>query len=274
MQLFLIFLRIILIYAIIFTIGIGIYMSFSKNKIDKSLPIAIDKDDDQLIYYNNTTGTEKVISKKGFEPFYYGDAVVYVSGRRGAGKSTFCNIYIHNYVKATDGRVFLISRLKEDESIKLPERGMRIPINEISQITMDDLKDSLIVFDDINDANLNKYETAILNKFIIDVIENSRHYNLSVIITSHMMANFKQTRPFLYESSAVVIYPQWSNLAQIEKVMRSYYSMSTTQIKDIFNSPSRWVYVNTITPKYIMTQHEIYTYKYQNSMSKSFKTKD
>lgn len=243
-------------------------MSLSKNKTDKAIPIAIDTDDGQLIYYSENTEINKLYSKKGFEPYHYGDSVVYVSARRGAGKSTFCNTYIHNYVKATDGRVFLISRLEEDESIKLPERGLRIPINELVSLDMSDLKDSLMVFDDINDAKLTKQQSNFLNKFIIDVIENSRHFNISVIITSHMMANYKQTRPFLYESSAVVVYPQFSNLSQIEKVMKNYYSMSDAQIQNIFNSSSRWVFINTITPKYVMTKNEIYTYKYQRGKSK------
>ena len=239
----------------------------SKTKTDKAIPIAIDKDDNQLIYYKENNEISKLISKKGFEPYHYGDSVLYVSARRGAGKSTFCNMYIHNYTKATDGRVFLVSRLEDDPSIKLPERGLRIPISEVIFLEMADLHDSLIVFDDINDAKLTKKQVQMLTNFITDVIENSRHFNISVIITSHMMTNYKATRPFLYESSAIVIYPQFSNLAQIEKVMKNYYSMTDQQIAEIFKSKSRWVMVNTINPKYVLSHHEIYTYSYQHKKS-------
>lgn len=238
-------------------------MSLSKKRLRKSIPICIDKDDGEIVYYTESKNTDRMESKKGFEPYHYGDSVIYVSARRGAGKSTFCNMYIHNYVKATDGRVFLISRLRSDPSIKLPERGMRIPIKDLYLVEMRDMKDSLVVFDDISDAKLTKKEATYLNMFIIDIIENSRHFNVSVIITSHMMADYQKTRPYLYESSAVVIYPQFSNLSQIEKVMKNYYSLSDRQIDEIFNCVSRWVYISTIAPKYVLSQNEVYTYKYE-----------
>jgi hypothetical protein len=238
-------------------------MSLSKTKNKKSIPIALDSDDNKLVYYNsNQTGSKKMVSKNGYTPYHHGDAVLYVSARRGAGKSTFASMYIKSYVEATDGKVFIISRLDDDPSIQLPHRGMRIPIGELSTITMEDLKNSLVVFDDINDSKFTKSDIITLNAFITDIIENSRHFGISAILTSHMITDYRKTRLILNECSALVVFPQYSNRYQIDRALKTYFSLSKEQRDEVFNSESRWVFMNSITPKFILTEHEVYPYRY------------
>jgi len=244
-------------------------------KADRNLiPIAYDSDDRKLVYYcNNATINTKdggvihcsknISSKNGFFPWYNGDAVIYVSARRGAGKSTFCSNYLQVYNFVTGDRVFLISRLADDTSIKLPKEGMRIPISKLRDITLEDLSDSLLVFDDIEDAKMEKNDRLYLYNFIIDAIENSRHFNISILITSHMISNYSKTRPFLYESNAIVVFPKYSNASQIAKALSSYYSFNKKQIEKVFNSDSRWVTIHTVGVKAIISQNEIYTYSYE-----------
>jgi hypothetical protein len=233
----------------------------SIEKTPNSKPVAIEKKNNQLIYYKKNENHSRLETQTEYEPWFFGDALVYVCGRRGSGKSTYCNIYIKNYVEATDGRVFLISRFEVDPSINLPERGMFIPIAQIENISMEDMKDSLIVFDDIHSAQLTPQQTKKLHSFILDVMENSRHFNLSSLITSHMITNYSKTRAILNECSAIVIFPAFSNNYQIERALKVYFGLTNEQISKIMNvKNSRWVQVQTVQPKFILSQKEIYTY--------------
>lgn len=236
----------------------------STNKTSGSSPIALDTADKSLIYYHKSeTGNHnKLVAKGNFEPFFpFKDQLVYISSRRGAGKSTFCNTYIKNYVEATDGRVFIVSRFDSDPSIELPKRGMFIKLNQIQDIEMKDMKDSLIVFDDIHSTQLTPQQAKILQNFVIDVCENSRHHNLSALITSHQATNYSKTRAILNESNAFVFFPQFTNRHQIERALKVYYGLNDIQIDELFNiTNSRWVMVNCINPKYILTQKEVWTF--------------
>ena len=230
-------------------------------------PIALDTADNKYIFYDEdgTKGKNIIKTHDHFIPIPAPDNVVYISGRRGAGKSTFCSMYMNMYYEHTGNRVFLISKHESDPSIEMPKRAIRIPIADVVGVSLDELSNSLIVFDDITDASLSTKESAELYKYIVDAIENSRHNNISILITSHMMADYKKTRPFLYESSALVFFPKNSNTSQIDKVLRGYYSMNSSQIQTLLSLKSRWVYVSTTGPKYVIADNIMYTYAYEGS---------
>ena len=204
-----------------------------------------------------------LVSKKGFEPFHpaNGDRVYFIAAARGSGKSTWCNTYIKNYVESTDGRVFFISRFESDPSIQLPERGMRISIPDLMTLNLSDLHDSLLVFDDINDSHFSTKERAFLQNYIIDCIENSRHYNTSCLISSHQVSNYSRTRHILAEMSGLVVFPQHSTAFQVERGLRYYLGLSKQQTAEIMENPDRWVLVQSRKPKYVMSQHRLYEYK-------------
>ena len=70
------------------------------NKSKNSFPIAYDTGNKQLVYYHKGEKNDsKIIASGDFEPFFpFKDQLIYIASRRGAGKSTFCNMYIKNYV--------------------------------------------------------------------------------------------------------------------------------------------------------------------------------
>jgi len=228
---------------------------------DKSYPIAYDDGDKKLVYYNTDKGEPHLKAVGNFRPWFWGDAVIYVCGRRGSGKSTYCNEYIKSYVSATDGKVFFVSRFQDDPSITLPERSMRLDITDLECVELEELSNSLIVFDDIHNSSYSRQEVNYLQKFILDVIQNSRHFDLSCLITSHMISNYQKTRDILSELSALVIFPQYSTGYQIERALRVYIGLSKKQIHDIFElSGSRWVHIQVIGQKFILTQKEVKGY--------------
>lgn len=232
----------------------------TKIKTKEATPVALDTNDQAIIYYSKRVGPE-CLKLDNLEPFPSGDNVCYVVGRRGSGKSTFCSIYIKNYVASTDKKVFFISRFEEDPSIVLPERSMRIPLNQLEEVDIYDFENSLVVFDDIANSTLTRGQVKQLHNFILDLIENSRHINTSVLITSHLCTNYGKTREILNESNTLVVFPQYSNRYFIEKCLKTYYGLTKEQINNVMDSRSRWVIVNTIHPKFIMDSKSISLYQ-------------
>lgn len=241
-------------------------MSLTKEKTKGSIPIAVDKDDSQVIYFKDKVSevhdvNNPLKSNRGFLPYHFGDKVIYVCGRRNSGKSTFANSYIDAYVKATDNKIFMVSRFEDDPSIDLPERSLRLSIQDLQEIELQDLKNSLIVFDDIHSASYSKQDVAYLQNFIIDIIENSRHYNISTLITSHQVSNYQKTRAILHELSNFVIFPEYSNTHQNEYVLKNYFGLKKDMLDRVMNiKGSRWVMIQSIKPKFIMSEHELFTY--------------
>ena len=234
---------------------------FSKQSNSSSdRPVALDSGDQKLVYYSKNHGVQRLQAIGKFEPFYWGDAVVYICGRRGSGKSTYANLYIKNYVKATDKRVFFMSRFEEDPSVQLPERSMRLSLEDIDEYDFHDMNDSLIVIDDINNAQLTPKQIKSVKRFIGDVIENSRHINTSIVMTSHLCSSYSSTRSILNEASSIVVYPQFSNQYFIEQCLTRYYGLKKDSINHILTiTNSRWININTIEPKFILTEKEIFT---------------
>lgn len=226
-------------------------------------PLAYDTGDNEIVYWTDKDGVESYDAVGEFEPQYFGDAVVYVVGRRGSGKSTYCSAYLNSYYLQTMNKVFYVSRFQTDPSVELPERGLNIGIDDLPELTIEDLSNSLIVFDDIHSASLSKKEADYLHKFIIDTIENSRHFGISCLVTSHLATNYSKTRPILNEASSVVVYPEFSNAYQIIRMLSTYFDFSKPQIDHLFElgKKSRWVQVQTTNPKFILTSERIEIYK-------------
>lgn len=242
-----------------------------------SIPIAYDKKKDAIVFYNEVEDNDitlKASLKDGeFTPIHTKDFVEYVCARRGAGKSYYVNDLIKNMNKTIDEklRFIFISRLSNDESIVLPKNALRLTPKEVippdyeeedeeeegDNSCLADFKNSIMIFDDIFDSKLTDKMRKKLHAFIIDILENSRHFNIQVIMTSHMISNYRKTREMLNELSNIVVFPQFSNAHQIEWTLKEYFGIGKKLMKKLMTTNSRWVNISSIKPKVIITQNEI-----------------
>jgi chromosomal replication initiation ATPase DnaA len=90
--------------------------------------------------------------------------ILYITGASGSGKSTFALNYLQEWKKYyKNGDIYVFSALKEDETLDKCKDLKRIKIEgfEEEMIDYNDLKDSLVIFDDIdcisNKNKENKY---------------------------------------------------------------------------------------------------------------------
>lgn len=250
---------------------------FNKEQHDSAIPVALDSGDNQYVSIWKR-GQSHVVAQGAFTPVYHGDTLIYVVGRRGCGKSTFCSDYISSYNKITDGNVFFISRFRSDPSIHLPLIGGKwIHLDDIVGFLdahvgkkdtgwMDCFHDSLVVIDDIASSQLTPKQSTLLHAFVCDMIENSRHLKCSMLITSHMVTSYSKTRQILNECSSLVFFPKFSTRHQVESCLMRYFGMTIKQVDELYQlKKTRWIMVDVVTPKLILTQHELFSWKEMSS---------
>lgn len=185
---------------------------------------------------------------------------IYVAGPSGSGKSTFIAKYAKQYKKLfPKNKVFVFSRLLEDGPIDAlkPER---IEINDdliYDPITPEELKNSLVIFDDtdtIRDKKLRDSITELKN----DLLETGRHNDVYVCITSHLITNYKETRTVLNESHGICLFPGSGGHHQMKYCLKNYFGLSPKEIKKVLSLRSRWVYITKTYPRYVLYESGCY----------------
>ena len=79
--------------------------------------------------------------------------ILYITGCSGSGKSTFTRMYLEQYKKKYKSReIYMFSSLKEDKSLDAikPKRFIIDDSLYLDPIKAEDLKDSAVIFDDID----------------------------------------------------------------------------------------------------------------------------
>jgi len=196
----------------------------------------------------------------------------FIFGPTSSGKSVFCGEYALEYQKTyPDNPIYLISYVEEDDSIDKIKGLIRIPLEEImsGEITGEALHDSMVIFDDVDalppkpqgvepeDFNA-KAIFAKVEELRDQLLTTGRHFNVSVLVTSHLGADFKHTKKPINESSFVVVFPRAGNFAQVDRILRVYAGLTKKQVSEIQQLPSRWVYLYKHFPNYIIHEKGIY----------------
>jgi hypothetical protein len=79
-----------------------------------------------------------------------------------------------------------------------------------------------------------------------------------MVITSHLINNYKDTRRILNESTAIVIYPNSSGTYGIRTYLKTYMGLNKEQIDRILKHKDRWVLISKTYPIYVLTENELY----------------
>lgn len=186
---------------------------------------------------------------------------IFISGASGVGKSTFIAMYAQQYKKLfKKNNIIMFSRLDDDKSIddkikikriRLDQELLEFDNNDI----IEDLKDSLVIFDDISTIQ----DKEILNKIKKlrdDILECGRHYNIYSICVSHMITNYKDTRHLILEATAMVFFIM-SSQYQIKNFLKNYKGLEKNTIQRIMNLKSRWVMIRNTYPNVLISEHDV-----------------
>lgn len=187
--------------------------------------------------------------------------VMYVAGPSGSGKSYFIAEYVERYHKMfPDNEIFLFSKKDEDPAFDEKEYVIRVAIDDEFVEEPPDWKEfeeSLCIFDDTH--SFRGKVGKVIRDLQIDILDLGRASNISIAITSHLVADYNKTKAILNETKAIVLYPELGNTAQNEYVMKKYMGMNKETIKKVKKLVSRWVYINR-APKYVVHDRGVFLY--------------
>jgi hypothetical protein len=182
--------------------------------------------------------------------------IMYCTGASGSGKSTYIANYCKRYKKAfPNNEIYVFSALGEDTSldvvkpkrIKLDERMVTDPL------TVDDFKDSMTCFDDIDVIGDKKIRDAVY-QLLNALLETGRHTKTSVCISNHLPTAGKDTRRVLNEAHSVVWFPHSGNGVGMRRLLTDYLGLDKLIIKKIKKMKTRWACLFKNYPTIIMTE--------------------
>jgi len=188
--------------------------------------------------------------------------IIYITGKSGSGKSYFTKQYCEEYKKIFPKRmIYLFSSLAEDKTIDAIKDLKRITLNEDllkEDITAKDFEDSMVIFDD-TDCITDKKMKIKVNGILTSILETGRHYNTSIIFTSHIACAGNDTKRILNESHFCVFFPKNMGNKGLKYLLDSYYGLDKEEIKKVKKLKSRWVCICRTFPQVVLCQSSIYT---------------
>lgn len=169
---------------------------------------------------------------------------VYICGISGSGKSYFAGEYIKQYLRIHKKNNFLLTSQIEEDAVLDKLEPDRISPDELLEdgVELEEVKDSIWLFDDIFSLE-NKKDRLDMISIVDNLAETSRHDNISLVITSHLISTGQTSRRVLNEATKIVLFPR-NNKKQIKYFLDKYEFFKKDDIDRILNLNSRWVMIN------------------------------
>ena len=189
---------------------------------------------------------------------------IYVPAPSGSGKSTFIGMYLTELRKLYKKRpIYIFSRVEEDKPLDKFKNTFRIPLDrktfEETPLEIENFKNGILIFDDI-DTILDKPLVKYIRNFRDDVLETGRHYDITIISTSHIITNFLATRTLINEANAIVLFPKGSSFYAVSNFLERYMGFSRKQIKQVENLQTRWLWLWKEYPKYAVYERGVFIF--------------
>ena len=184
--------------------------------------------------------------------------ILYITGPSGSGKSTYTRKYLEQYKKKYKNReIYLFSSLPSDESLD-KIKPKRIKLDEsmcTDPIKVDELSESICIFDDIDVISEKKVREAVYD-VLNQVLEIGRHYKIHCVVTNHLPTNGKDTRRILNEAHTVTYFPHSAG-GKVKYMLEEYVGLDKKQIAYMKKQNSRWATIYKNYPQCYAVEHEI-----------------
>lgn len=187
--------------------------------------------------------------------------ILYITGSSGSGKSYYTRQYCDEFKRMYPKReVYLFSSINDDSSIDKIKGLKRIKLDAEflkDDLTAEDFKDSLVIFDD-TDCITKKDLKIKVNSVLNSILETGRHFNVYCIYTSHLPCAGNDTKRILNESHSITCFPNSLGGRSLKYLLDSYLGLDKNQIKKVKGLKSRWVSVLKTYPQVVISQKEAY----------------
>jgi predicted AAA+ superfamily ATPase len=187
--------------------------------------------------------------------------ILYITGASGSGKSYFTRQYCNEFKKLFPKReIFLFSSIADDSSIDEIKGLKRIKLTpELidEDLSAEDFKDSLVIFDD-TDCITDKKMKMKINGVLNSILETGRHFNIYCIYTSHLACAGNDTKRILNEAHSITFFPHSLGGRSLKYLLDSYLGLDKQQIQKVKGLKSRWVCAVKSYPQVILAEKDIY----------------
>ena len=262
-----------------------------KLNISEGTEIALIKGDGPLdglpVTYSNKKGFKrfkylKLDDRYKFEPCANSDVdkhgklqriILYITGPSGSGKSTYVKMFLRNYkIKYPDNNIYLFSKVQQDDSLDdIPGIKRAIIDKNLIEDPLDvsDLKNSVVIFDDVDDIpEISKEQKEIkkaLEQLRAEILSTGRHYNVSMLNTSHEACNSHKTKKMLNESHYITIFPN-SGQSGLDYFCDKYLGIKQKNLDKLRKLETRWITLGKQYPTICYTEREIFPLLELNDM--------
>ena len=198
------------------------------------------------------------LTKKVFTPRYFQFAGDYpnrilISGASLSGKSYFASMLIRRYKKQyKDNDVIVFSKL-DDDPVLDKYKPTRIELSEDlieDPIELEELHDSLVIFDDI-DSLTNKDVRKAVHNLRDRIFATGRHENIACITTSQILLKGKESQQSLENANLVVLFPIASR-GQVHAFLKDKMHFEKEIIQKICKLRTRWVMIHKACPYFVL----------------------
>lgn len=183
---------------------------------------------------------------------------VFVAGKSGSGKSYFTAFYMREYLEMfPDREVYLFSTHEGEKAYEKIDHTA-IPLDEgfvENPPALEDLKDSLCVFDDCDNLQDKKISKAC-DKLNADLVCNGRKHGIHVVTLAHQLMEYQRTRGQLNEANRIVFFPQGSQYHN-QRFLKVYAGLGGDWVKRILAEKSRWICLDTRVPTSYVTENAV-----------------
>lgn len=185
----------------------------------------------------------------------------YIVGASGGGKSYFCKQYIKEYHAAYPSRpVYIISALDTDPTLDSLKYIQRIKLTEAfvnDEVSAEDFQDSLLVLDDTETITSKKVRTKV-ELLCNSILSTGRHFNTSLLVTSHQPCRGAATKLILNESNFFTIFPLALQGRAKSYLLEAYLGLSKQQIAKLKNIDSRAITFIKGYPQVVLAEKQAY----------------
>ncbi len=177
---------------------------------------------------------------------------IYISGPSGAGKTHFAIQYMKKYSQVYPGnKIVMFSNKPMDEPA--PQHLHMKVTDNLFQNSIDTYSKSLIIFDDVENIVSGKELKNKLMNLLEEMLNVGRSKQISVIIISHVMMNYRFTKNIILECNKVVMFPKSGSRHQYVNFMKTYLGFDSKQIDKILGTKSRWLVLDKECPLTTLT---------------------
>jgi len=247
------------------------YMAF--NTEGDGFPIALIKIDDKkdkIVYLDENSGamsnyTQMKLNQGRFQYQFNTSKerfISYVVGQSGSGKSYWTAQIAQEYKKLYPKRdIFLLSYVNEDQSIDKVKGIKRINLGEeflSAELSSEDFKDSLVIFDDC-DCITDKKMKLKIKDILTKILQTGRHTKTSCIYLSHIACGGIDTKVILNEAHSITFFPATMTGRTKDYLLKNYLGLNKKQQQKLesIENDTRSVTIAKTYPSVIITDKDL-----------------